>query len=91
MRRGGKQIVRHIHIVNRDGQAVIADVQTGGQQNTRIDDQPHATGVAGVGPALRGANPLRDALPIALRKGKRRRAGCTASITSWPRRGSGSR
>lgn len=66
MRRGGEQVVRHIHVDNRGGQAVIAEnVQTGGQQNGKVDDQSHATGAAGVGAALLGADPFGGGMPIA--------------------------
>lgn len=70
MRRGGEQVVRHIHVDNRGGQAVIAEnVQTGGQQNGKIDDQSHATGAAGIGPALLGADPFGGGMPFASREG----------------------
>ncbi|MEZ5709071.1 MAG: hypothetical protein R3E02_06780 [Blastomonas sp.] len=43
MRRGGEQVVRHVHVDNRGGQAVIAEnVQTGGRGNGKNDDQSHA-------------------------------------------------
>jgi hypothetical protein len=36
MRRGGEQVVRHVHVDNRGGQAVIADnVHSGGQENAK--------------------------------------------------------
>jgi len=66
MRRGGEQVVRHIHVDNRGGQAVIAEnVRTGGQENGKIDDQSHAAGAAGIGPALLGADPFGNGMPIA--------------------------
>lgn len=65
MRRGGEQVVRHVHVDNRGGQAVIAEnVHTGGKGNGKIDDQSHATGAAGVGPALLGADPFGNGVPI---------------------------
>lgn len=65
MRRGGEQVVRHVHVDNRGGQAVIAEnVHTGGKGNGKIDDQSHATGAAGIGPALLGADPLGNGVPI---------------------------
>ena len=73
MRRGGEQVVRHVHVDNRGGQAVIAkNVQTGGQQNGKRDDQSHgtATGTAGIGPALLGADPFGNGVPIASREGQ---------------------
>lgn len=65
MRRGGEQVVRHVHVDNRGGQAVIAEnVHNGGKGNGKIDDQSNATGAAGVGPALLGANPQGNGVPI---------------------------
>lgn len=70
MRRGGEQIVRHVHVDNRGGQAVIAEnVQTGGKENGKIDDQSHATGAVGNGPALLSADPLGNGVPIPSREG----------------------
>lgn len=69
MRRGGEQVVRHIHVDNRGGQAIIAEnVQTGGKGNGKIDDQCHATGSAGIGPALLGADPFGSGVPIPSRE-----------------------
>jgi hypothetical protein len=63
MRRGGDQVVRHVH-------AVIAEnVHSGGQRNGKIDDQSHATGAAGIGPALLGADPFGNGVPIPSREG----------------------
>jgi hypothetical protein len=65
MRRGGEQVVRHVHVDNRGGQAVIAEnVHTGGKRNGKIDDQSHAAGAAGLGPALLGADPFGNGVPI---------------------------
>lgn len=70
MRRGGEQVVRHVHVDNRGGQAVIAEnVHTGGKGNGKIDDQSHATGTAGIGPALLGADPFGNGVPIPSREG----------------------
>lgn len=64
MRRGGEQVVRHIHVDNRGGQAIIAEnVQTGGKHE-KINDQSHATGAAGEGQALLGADPQGNGVPI---------------------------
>ena len=71
MRRGGEQVVRHVHVDNRGGQAVIAEnVQTGGQRNGNSDDQSHgaAIGAAGIGPALLGADPFGNGVPIPSRE-----------------------
>ena len=65
---GREQTVRHVHVDNRGGQAVIAEnVQNGGKENGKIDKQPHAPSSqsAGCGSALLGANPCRNGMPIA--------------------------
>jgi hypothetical protein len=55
MRRGGEQVVRHIHVDNRGGQAVIAEnVHTRGEKGPAInDDQSHATATGQIGGAPR--------------------------------------
>lgn len=64
-----EQTVRHVHVDNRGGQAVIAEnVHTGGKGNGKIDDQSHATGAAGIGPALLGADPFGNGVPIPSRE-----------------------
>lgn len=70
MRRGGEQVVRHVHVDNRGGQAVLAEnVHTGGKENGKTDDQSHAAGAAGIGPALLGADPFGNGVPIPSREG----------------------
>lgn len=70
MRRGGEQVVRHVHVDNRGGQAVIAEnVHNGGKQNGKTDDQSLAAGSAGIGPALLGSDPLGNGVPIPSRAG----------------------
>lgn len=66
------QTVRHVH-VNEGGQAVIADQfhhHTGGRENEKSVEQPHATGTAGQSAALSGRDPLREAVPIASGEGQ---------------------
>lgn len=71
MRRGGEQVVRHIHVDNRGGQAVIAEnVNNGGAKNGKIDNQSDATGAAGIGPAMLGTNPFGCGVPIPSREGE---------------------
>lgn len=71
MRRGGEQVVRHIHVDNRGGQAVIAEnVNTGGPRNGKIDNQSDATRTAGIGPALLGTNPFGSGVPIPCGEGE---------------------
>lgn len=65
---GREQTVRHVHVDNRGGQAVIADtVQTGGQENGKSNKQPHALESMGdaFGQTLPSANAEREALPVA--------------------------
>lgn len=70
MRRGGEQVVRHVHVDNRGGQAVIAEnVHTGGKGNRKNDDQSHTTGTAGIGPALLGSDPFGNGVPVPSREG----------------------
>ena len=69
---GREQTVKHVHVDNRGGQAVIAEnLHTGGQGNGKITDQSHgaATGPASVGPALLGADPFGNGVPIASGEG----------------------
>jgi hypothetical protein len=71
MRRGGEQVVRHIHVDNRGGQAVIAEnVNTGGPKNGKIDNQSDATGAAGIGPAMLGKDSFGCGVPIPSREGE---------------------
>ena len=71
MRRGGEQVVRHIHVDNRGGQAVIAEtVNTGGPKNGKIDEQSDAAGAAGVGSALPCTDPIGNGVPITSREGE---------------------
>lgn len=71
---GHVQTVKHVH-VNEGGQAVIADQvhnHAGGARNGKSDDQSHgtATGAAGSGPALLGADAGGNGVPIASREGQ---------------------
>ena len=69
MRRGGEQVVKHIHVDNRGGQAVIAEnVHNGGQGNGKNDTQPHEQSPCG--PALLGHDPQAFGMPITGIEGK---------------------
>ena len=46
LQRGGVQTVKHIHIDNRGGQAVVADTVHSGGQNARIENQPYEPSAA---------------------------------------------
>jgi len=64
--RGGEQVIKHVHVDNRGGQAVIAEsVQTGGQ-NAKIGKQPHAAelGISD-SQSLRSQNAERETVPVA--------------------------
>jgi hypothetical protein len=63
--RGGEQTIKHVHVDNRGGQAVIADtVQTGGK-NAFGPDQPCEPGLAATCSAsLPGPNPLGNGVPV---------------------------
>lgn len=62
---GREQTVKHVHVDNRGGQAVIAEnVQTGGQRIGKIDDQSHTAGAAGASPALPSPDPFGNGVPI---------------------------
>lgn len=64
---GRVQTVKHVH-VNEGGQAIVADEfhqHTGGSENGKSSEQPHATGTAGESPALLGSDPQGNGVPIA--------------------------
>jgi len=67
MARGGVQTVKHIHVDNRGGQAVIAEtVNTGGQENGKSSDQPYAieSSTPSLGEPMWSANPEREPVSI---------------------------
>jgi hypothetical protein len=58
-RRGGEQVVRHVH-VNEGGQAVVAEtINIGGRQNEENSNRVHEPCAA-----LRGPNAAGDAVPV---------------------------
>jgi hypothetical protein len=62
LRRGGEQVVRHVHVYE-GGQAVVAGtVNVGGRDVGKVSEQPHALPPV---PAVLGADPLGHALPSA--------------------------
>ncbi|MCP9222590.1 hypothetical protein MKP08_07515 [Erythrobacter sp. LQ02-29] len=69
MRRGGEQVVKHVHVDNRGGQAVIAENLNQGGGPTKNEDQCHGAGIAGSGPALLGHDAQGNGVPIPSRKG----------------------
>lgn len=61
-----EQTVKHVH-VNEGGQAIVADhihQHTGGRENGKNSEQSHATGPAGESPALLGADPEGNGVPL---------------------------
>lgn len=62
-RRGGEQVVRHVH-VHEGGQAVVAETINVGAHNAKSLGQCHA-----LGPALLGAHTGGNGVPIACREG----------------------
>lgn len=64
---GREKIVRHVHVDNRGGQAVIAEnVHAGGSQNGKADGQPHAfaAGREQRDAALRREDAERKSVPV---------------------------
>jgi hypothetical protein len=69
---GRVQTVKHVH-VNEGGQAIVADQfhqHSGGKENGKSNEQPHATGTAGESAALPSPDPIGPAVPIASGEGK---------------------
>ena len=61
-----EQTVKHVH-VNEGGQAIVADQihqHAGGRENGKSNEQSHATGTAGESPAMLGADPQGNGVPI---------------------------
>jgi len=68
MRRGGEQVVKHIHVDNRGGQAVIAENVNQGGGTAKNEDQCHGAGNSGSGPALLCNDAQGDGVPIPSRE-----------------------
>ena len=64
---GREQTVRHVHVDNRGGQAIIGEtVHTGGQENAEANKQPHTleSGTAAFGQPLWSENAERATVPL---------------------------
>lgn len=62
LQRGGEQVIKHVHIDNRGGQAVVAEqIVTGGQEN-KSGEQAYEQGSCSA--ALLGENTIRDIVPM---------------------------
>jgi hypothetical protein len=69
---GRVQTVKHVH-VSEGGQAIVADQfhqHTGGKENGKSNEQPHATGAAGESAALPSPDPIGPAVPVTSGEGK---------------------
>jgi hypothetical protein len=66
LRRGGEQVVRHIHVDNRGGQAIIAEtVNTGGAGHGKVAEQSDATiADAAFGAQMLSQDPAGNGVPI---------------------------
>lgn len=62
LQRGGEQVIRHIHIDNRGGQAVVAEQVVAGGRNAESREQ--ALGPSAISPALLGQDPRGNVLPM---------------------------
>lgn len=68
LQRGGVQEVRHVHINNQGGQAVITDkVTIGARANVEVEEQPYGQGALGT--AMLGYDAAGNGLPIASDQG----------------------
>lgn len=69
LQRGGEQVVKHIHIDNRGGQAVVTEqVVAGGGVKSKVGEQPYEQGSPG--PALLGTDPLGNVVPMPSAEGQ---------------------
>lgn len=68
LRRGGEQVVKHIHVDNRGGQAVIAENVNQGGGKAKNEDQSDGAGNSGSGPALLGHDAQGNGVPIPSRE-----------------------
>lgn len=64
MRRGGEQVVKHIHVDNRGGQAVIAENVNQGGGTAKNEDQCRATGQTGRVPTLPEPSEFDGGMPL---------------------------
>jgi hypothetical protein len=65
LNRGGEQIIKHIHVDNRGGQAVIADTVHTGGQNGKLDQPPQAQVAHAPFAPMRSQDPSRDGVRLA--------------------------
>jgi hypothetical protein len=65
MQRGNEQVIRHVYVDNRGGQAVIAENIATGGAGAIPGQQPFATPAIGGSAPMLGADPFGNGLPIA--------------------------
>lgn len=65
LQRGGEQVVKHIHIDNRGGQAVVTEQLVARGASNGFEGQPHE-----FGPAMLGQDPAGNGMPIASNEGQ---------------------
>lgn len=65
MQRGNEQVIKHVYVDNRGGQAVIAENVTTGGGPSKRGQQPHTASAAGTGATLLGSDPFGHGVPIA--------------------------
>jgi hypothetical protein len=63
LQRGGEQVIKHIHIDNRGGQAVVTDQLVTGGQNGESQDQPYEQGALRA--AMLGHDEGGNGVPVA--------------------------
>lgn len=64
MQRGNEQVIKHVYVDNRGGQAVFAENVTPRGGNRKGDQQPHATHAIGGGASLLGSDSFGNGVPI---------------------------
>lgn len=64
MQRGNEQVIRHVYVDNRGGQAVFAENVGAGGAGRNPGQQPFAASAIGGSAAMLGADPFGNGLPI---------------------------
>lgn len=81
LQRGGEQVVKHIHLDNRGGQAIVTDTVVTGGVSGRSGDQPYGADLAGVCAALPGPDPLGQAVSVPGHAGAEALSPARGSVT----------
>lgn len=64
MQRGNEQVVKHVYVDNRGGQAVFAENVSPRGGNGKGEQQPHATHSIGCGAPMLGSDPFGNGVPV---------------------------